>query len=617
MLLWLALCTLASHAADHISERAYFEDASGTLQLAQVRNASWQSYAGVLSLGYGASAVWLRLRIEPGSTTEKRPYILRIRPSYLDDIQLYDPAAQPGLAPALGDRHPHHKGAFSSLNFSFPIARMNQARDIWLRLSTTSTRVIHVEALELDEAIQADRQQELFYSLYLAALTLFLVWAGAQWLQTREPLMGAFAIRQALALGYSLGYMGYLRVFWVDNPVVATPDTLTSVLIIAFVASAYRFDYLMLREHRAHRWALTAFGLLWALCPIYYLLMLLGETRLALAVNMGFVLLSPFLALLTACTVQPSSAFAQEASPVISKSALIVIYGLILVGLSISAFPAMGLVNGVDLSLQGFLFYGLVSGITLLLMLQVRAQRMSKQRVVLERQIHIAEQAARLETERRMELGGFLAMLAHELKTPLAVIKMVLGARSATPAMIAEASRSVRDMNAVIERCLQVDQLDDQRLEPRSAPCHVQQELQIIARQCSDPSRIQLHEACVQPIDTDPALLRIILNNLIDNALKYAAPGTTIEVQVCDASRQGMEGVALKVANQPGPAGSPDPSQVFQKYYRHPKAKRLTGSGLGLYLVAKLCQLLRGEVACVSDPHKVTFDLWLPRSASF
>ncbi|MFM2035451.1 MAG: hypothetical protein RL459_716, partial [Pseudomonadota bacterium] len=258
MLLLLALCTLTSHAADHISERAYFEDTSGTLPLEQVRSASWQNYTGVLSLGYGASAVWLRLRIEPGVSTEKRPYILRIRPGYLDDIQLYDPAAQPGLAPALGDSHPHHKGAFSSLNFSFPIAQMDQARDIWLRLSTTSTRVIHVEALDLDEAIQADRQQELFYSLYLAALTLFLVWAAAQWLQSREPLMGAFVVRQAMALGYSLGYMGYFRVFWIENPIFATPDTLTSVLIIAFVASAYRFDYLMLREHRAHRWALRA-----------------------------------------------------------------------------------------------------------------------------------------------------------------------------------------------------------------------------------------------------------------------------------------------------------------------------------------------------------------------
>ncbi|MEY4756346.1 MAG: hypothetical protein RJA34_1244 [Pseudomonadota bacterium] len=617
MLLWLALYAFASQAADRISQRSYFEDASGTLQLEQVRSAPWQSYTGVLSRGYGASALWLRLRVEPGPAAEKQPLVLRIRPSYLDDIRLYDPDAQQGDALALGDSHPQHKGAFSSLNFSFSLPRADQVRDIWLRVSTTSTRIIHVQALEVDEAIQADRQQELFYSLYLAALTLFLVWAAAQWLQSREPLMGAFVVRQAMALGYSLGYMGYFRVFWIENPIFATPDTLTSVLIIAFVASAYRFDYLMLREHRAHRWALRAIGLLWALCPAYYLLMLAGETRLALAINMGFVLFSPFLALVTTLTVPSSQPPAQEASPVISKSALITIYGLILAGLSISAFPAMGLINGVELSLQGFLFYGLVSGITLLFMLQVRAQRMSQQRVVLERQIHIAEQAARLETERRMELGGFLAMLAHELKTPLAVIKMVLGARSATPAMIAEAERSVRDMNAVIERCLQADQLDDQRLEPRSAPCHLEQELQIITKQCTDPSRIHLQGAGVQPIDTDPALLRIILNNLVDNALKYAAPGTTIEVHVCDATLNGLEGISLRVANEPGPAGSPDPGQVFQKYYRHPKAKRLTGSGLGLYLVAKLCQLLRGEVNCVSDPHKVTFHLWLPRSASF
>ena len=100
--------------------------------------------------------------------------------------------------------------------------------------------------------------------------------------------------------------------------------------------------------------------------------------------------------------------------------------------------------------------------------------------------------------------------------------------------MITEAGRSVLDMNAIIERCLQVDQLDDQRLKPHRTLCDVVHELRVIGLQCAMPSRIHLQTPEDAPIDTDPALLRIILNNLIDNALKYAAPDTAISVEVSD-----------------------------------------------------------------------------------
>jgi signal transduction histidine kinase len=92
-------------------------------------------------------------------------------------------------------------------------------------------------------------------------------------------------------------------------------------------------------------------------------------------------------------------------------------------------------------------------------------------------------------------------------------------------------------------------------------------------------------------------LLRIVLDNLLSNALKYAAPGTPIVVYAEQTRKNGVAGQLLRVQNQPGAAGLPDAARVFEKYYRSPGARQQTGSGLGLYLVRSIANLLGAEVA--------------------
>ena len=74
----------------------------------------------------------------------------------------------------------------------------------------------------------------------------------------------------------------------------------------------------------------------------------------------------------------------------------------------------------------------------------------------------------------------------------------------------------------------------------------------------------------------------------------------------------GRSGVLISVANKPGLAGTPDPQQVFQKYYRNPAAHCKSGSGLGLYLVHNIIKLLGGWVSCHSSDDVVEFKVWLP-----
>ena len=78
------------------------------------------------------------------------------------------------------------------------------------------------------------------------------------------------------------------------------------------------------------------------------------------------------------------------------------------------------------------------------------------------------------------------------------------------------------------------------------------------------------------------------------------------------AWRDGVPGSRLAITNAVGMMGAPDPDRVFKKYYRNPSATRLSGSGLGLFLVHELIGVPGGSIECQPRDEQVTFTLWIP-----
>jgi two-component system, sensor histidine kinase LadS len=106
--------------------------------------------------------------------------------------------------------------------------------------------------------------------------------------------------------------------------------------------------------------------------------------------------------------------------------------------------------------------------------------------------------------------------------------------------------------------------------------------------------------------------MRVVLGNLIDNALKYAAPGSQIELVADSDTHLGQAGIRVDVSNLPGPAGLPDAKQVFKKYYRSAGAQGKSGSGLGLYIASGMASVLSGHLRYQHTADMVRFSLWIP-----
>ncbi len=111
-------------------------------------------------------------------------------------------------------------------------------------------------------------------------------------------------------------------------------------------------------------------------------------------------------------------------------------------------------------------------------------------------------------------------------------------------------------------------------------------------------------------------MLAIVLSNLLENAYKYSVPNTIIDVWLeAGNGAEGQAGWRWQAENAVNEVGAPDGNKVFDKYYRGSLAQRQSGSGLGLFLVKTLLELMRGQVAYVLLPERVRLEVWLPREA--
>lgn len=221
------------------------------------------------------------------------------------------------------------------------------------------------------------------------------------------------------------------------------------------------------------------------------------------------------------------------------------------------------------------------------------------------------------EIHHRKEQNRFLSMLSHELKTPLSVFRIAVESEgNISETTRAYALQSVLDMDSIVERCLQVDRLENRGLVLNLQSCNLGETLADILAACQTPQRLNLQMSAVPVICTDAQMVRVVLNNLIDNALKYAATNSVVQVSALGYNHKRRPGVLLVVDNTPGATGMPDAKQIFKKYYRSPGAHNQTGSGLGLHLVKKLAEQLGGWVRYVPVSNKVRFELWLPAECS-
>lgn len=617
----LGACMSPALAAqsDPILKRAYVEDPSGQMTLAQAQAQVATEFTELLSKGYSPSAFWIRLQIDPQSaaTTPASQLVVRIRPTYLDEVRLFDPLAPEKAVRVTGDRYDWRQSEFKSLNHNFLIPAGTAPRTIWLRLKTSSTSLVHIQVQSLADAQFTMRKQELVYGLVISLLTMFCVWALIQWWFNRDRMMAVFVLSQFVALIYAATYVGYARIVLSGVLEPASIDIFSSIVFCAYVAVGMLFHYQFLQEFRPSRIGLQVFiSVMLITFPLELAMIASGYVQQALRLNIVVASFIPVYAFMLALTSKVWREVPVDEQPAITKPWLVGFYGFVMLTLLLSSLPTLGFTRAPEFAMHLYLVHGLMTGVMLVIILQVRAVRSEKSRQLILLKAQASAQQVDIEKQKSQLQSRFVEMLAHELKTSLSVLQMVLSLPRLTEEMRKVGIKTIQNVNDLIERCLQAEQIDDGQLRFHFEKFYAREVLSDLIENLPGAERLVIsHESSVI-INTDWQMFRTALSNLLENALKYSPEGSSVSVQLKSAARDQRLGCEISIDNTVdnlrGASGFPNPDELFKKYYRADSARKHSGSGIGLYLVSNFMRLIGGEVKYEALDNKVRFSLWLP-----
>ncbi len=215
------------------------------------------------------------------------------------------------------------------------------------------------------------------------------------------------------------------------------------------------------------------------------------------------------------------------------------------------------------------------------------------------------EQVARLRRFEELQTT-FFSTIAHELKTPLTVLKTLVPSLQQLPKLTLETQAEMTEIveqNLARLESLIADLLESARLEanavtPRRRPTNLASRAQRVINSLSPllerkQRPVKLEVAPDLPLVwADGKRVEQILSNLVNNAAKFTPPGSAIKVELCPVD----DAVQVCVADA-GPGVPPGQREcIFDKFHTSVKDKALAGTGLGLFICRELVRLHQGHI---------------------
>lgn len=219
------------------------------------------------------------------------------------------------------------------------------------------------------------------------------------------------------------------------------------------------------------------------------------------------------------------------------------------------------------------------------------------------------------------EQRHFIGLISHELRTPLSIIDGAaqLLTLSACPdseyLKLAHHIRSASTrLTSLVDTCLTEERIASSGwvLELRDASLReIVAETAALYQKSSENHRILTDvELLPELYPCDTAFMKIMLGNLLENAIKYSPNGGSILVRG-SAGEAGF--IYLEVSDQGIGISPKHIEKIFDRFYRTWEVADVPGAGLGLHLVRKIAQLHGGEVSCTSTAGSgSTFTVKLP-----
>ena len=609
---------VASAQSASVLERLQWLDARHTEIPPPAGDSAWQAAGKEVGLGLNAGTLWLRLRV---TTQEREDLYLALRLVGVDDLAVgVQDASVPEGTPALQsppaamtalNAQDVHAGKRLLRGFDMPAGEAI----VWIRARGQGVGWLQADVVSANELAQRRAADSAISAMQLTFCALLVLANLALYLQSRKKVFRSVALLGLLSGLYQLQLSG-LFIGLLGEDLGTFVRINASMTLLMACASLYASAALLASPRLQRTYTRGFYALLGG-----SLLM----TGFAFSTkHSGFNLLAAGLLLVALCGFCIDCARQWLQAPAWRKGLfhpLLAAAFLLFVGIQLGILgpmfsPALHRpwLDPLQASNLPVISLALMST---LLWRQQREQSLKDRR----RQSNFQKLQEQRSINRLQQL--FMSMLVHEIKTPLTVVQLGSSALAKTDITPERKQTWALRMQAaidgivqILDKCSQAGRYEAGVMTVSLSDFLLADSLALTMRQAlvhtpEQAALLQLH--CETPIDklhlrSDAGYFQIILNNLINNALTYSAPGSTVILRVSQfASGQGAPMVQFAVSNVKGAAGHPDPAKVFERYYRSPTASGIAGTGLGLWLSQQLAQRLGTKIELTLEAERVVF----------
>lgn len=219
---------------------------------------------------------------------------------------------------------------------------------------------------------------------------------------------------------------------------------------------------------------------------------------------------------------------------------------------------------------------------------------------------------------------NFIANVTHELKSPLASIQLYLETMNTRKVpqedrkkFIETMLKDTRRLNNLINSILEIPRIELKKVAHSFHVYNAGNIIKSLFNETIDQYNLTSEEFNISGIANcecvvDPNAIKIVFNNLVDNAIKYSVPPVKIDVSFnCD-----RKNVFIHIADNGIGLGSKDQKRIFKKFQRiyRNDIPSVKGTGLGLYWVKEIVKSHGGEITVQSQGINkgTTFTIELP-----
>ena len=237
------------------------------------------------------------------------------------------------------------------------------------------------------------------------------------------------------------------------------------------------------------------------------------------------------------------------------------------------------------------------------------------------------EQELRAAYEKEKELSElksrFVSMASHEFRTPLSTILSSADLIEAYKKQEQQNKRerhtnriksSVANLTGILNDFLSLSKLEEGKIHINPVEFDIYTVINDVLDQMNShlkPQQVIRHEIHVDPptVVLDKKLLQNIFINLISNAIKYSGPDTTIDFQI----RKEKDNLIAIIADQGIGIPQEEQQHLFTRFFRARNVENIQGTGLGLNIVKRHVELMKGNIAFESIVGKgTTFTIFIP-----